>query len=509
MSTATSKAGDRSSERSWAGAVLPALVTLLGAALRFYDLGTESYWMDEITMIRVAGGSADSLVAEALSGRPPIYVFAAHYWMLVFGTSEAAARALSAVAGTLALPAMYLLGKRLFGRQVGLSAMFLMAISEFQIYHSQDLRYYPFVVLFTLLSFLFLTRALARHQPVDLALYALTATLTFYSHTYAFLVLVAQGLYLLVRWRHLRPVLGRWALTLGSLALLVGPGFLLAFGQTASGTNHPLTWIPTPRPAEPLLTLYKYLMPMRALPAWQTAVVGALYVALTMGLLLRRVGPSRWGARLASTLREAGRALRCRWSDGLLLGLWLTMPLLVPFVASLIVEPVFVIRYTIPAALALYLLVALAIEAMHRAIPRYVALGLLAILILPGLVDYYREPVKEQWREAAALVQSGERAGDVIVFVPRDSQSLRPTFNHYYRGAARQCDLATERFDGATFSQELAGCVGEAGRFWVVLPGYGERVAPQRAYLHEPQNMGASGVQVTELHDLAVFLVTR
>lgn len=128
-------------------------IILLAAALRFYDLGGESYWYDEVIMLRVA---QDNILTIIEGGRPPIYIILAHFWIKLFGTEEVATRSLSAIFGVASIPLIYLIGKELFDRKVGLISAFLMAISQFQIYYSQDIRYYSLFVLMTLVSYYFL-----------------------------------------------------------------------------------------------------------------------------------------------------------------------------------------------------------------------------------------------------------------------------------------------------------------------------------------------------------------
>src|SRR5687767_2498520 len=85
------------------------LVMLLGAVLRLYNLGTESYWLDEVSMLRVAGGTIDSIVLDTReNGRPPVYVLFAHFWIHIFGQSEVATRSLSAIFSIASLGVMYL-----------------------------------------------------------------------------------------------------------------------------------------------------------------------------------------------------------------------------------------------------------------------------------------------------------------------------------------------------------------------------------------------------------------
>ncbi len=113
------------------------LIIILAALLRLYDLGGESYWYDEVIMTDVAQGDLGKMIK---SGRPPLYVTFAHFWIKLFGTSEFATRSLSALAGILAIPVLYLIGQQLFGTRVGLISAFLMAISQFLDYKLKDIK---------------------------------------------------------------------------------------------------------------------------------------------------------------------------------------------------------------------------------------------------------------------------------------------------------------------------------------------------------------------------------
>ncbi len=488
-----------------ASLALPAII-LLGIVLRFHDLGAESYWVDEVTMLRVAGGSVESILAAAQGGRPPVYVLTAHYWLQSFGTAEGAARALSAVFGSISLLLMYVVGRTLFGRGVGLISTLLMALSEFQIYVSQDLRYYSLLLLFALLSFLSLVRALGRARPLALALYVGASVLLFYTHTYGIFVLAAQALYLSLHWRELQRALAGWLIALGLVSLAVAPGFLLAFGQTATGDANVLQWIPDPAPWQLLATLWKYVFPARALPEWPTFAAGiAFFAGVTVPPALR-LGGKRWLAA-ARGLMEVAAELRSRKANELLLvGLWFLCPILLPFVLSKVFGPMYIHRYTIAAAPAFYLLLALAMTAARRAVPLPASLGLVAILIAPGLLEYYVTDVKEQWRETAAYVQANAQTGDVIVFAPGENGALRRTFNWYYRGDLPQCDLPTGLKDDAAIADALANCAASAERFWLILRGNPDRLRAFRDYFLDRQHTGSGPLAEQSFTDVSVYL---
>ncbi|HEY0071716.1 MAG TPA: glycosyltransferase family 39 protein, partial [Chloroflexia bacterium] len=195
-------------------------VLALGTALRLYDLGTENYWLDEVIMLRAAEGSVGSILAGT---RPPVYVLLTHFWIESFGTSEASTRLLPALFGLLSILLTYVMGREFFGKRVGLVASLLMSVSAFQIYYSQETRYYSLFTLCALLSFFLMLRALKRAKPIYFVLYALAGILMFYTHTYAVFVIAAQNLYFVLSWKRARTLLFPWVLSQAAMGLAILP----------------------------------------------------------------------------------------------------------------------------------------------------------------------------------------------------------------------------------------------------------------------------------------------
>ncbi len=141
-----------------------AFLTVLGLALalRFYRLDAQSLWADEGTSVALAPRSLIQIARDASHDiHPPLYYFLLHYWVQLFGTTEAAVRSLSAIVGTALVAATYALGRRLFNPRLGLTAAFIAALSPFQIYYSQETRMYILATLLGTLSFLALLEYLS------------------------------------------------------------------------------------------------------------------------------------------------------------------------------------------------------------------------------------------------------------------------------------------------------------------------------------------------------------
>jgi mannosyltransferase len=91
-------------------------IMFLGAVLRFYGLGFQSLWSDELASWDISTRETISKVIGGLRGddHPPLYFLILRFAQWIFGDSEWALRLPSAFAGWLCIPGIYLLGKRLY-----------------------------------------------------------------------------------------------------------------------------------------------------------------------------------------------------------------------------------------------------------------------------------------------------------------------------------------------------------------------------------------------------------
>src|SRR4051812_21025978 len=120
---------------------------------------------------------------------PPLYYVLAWPWAHVFGTDEAALRALSALFGIAVVPVAYLLGRDLVSRRAGLAAAALVAFNPLLVWYSQEARPYSLLVLLCALSMLFCFRR-------RVWLWALFSVLALLTHYFAAFVVVPEGLWL-------------------------------------------------------------------------------------------------------------------------------------------------------------------------------------------------------------------------------------------------------------------------------------------------------------------------
>ncbi|MBK1986282.1 glycosyltransferase family 39 protein [Sphaerospermopsis aphanizomenoides BCCUSP55] len=167
-----------------------ALITIaIGVILRIINLGTREFWYDEVLSLLLSTSkngiyktpgdvpvvlaeytSLLSLPKEASLGdffqtiivliksllggepHPPIFFLSQHFWLRLFGNSEAGTRSLNTLFSIAAMGGAYGLGKLFLGHRGGLLFTALVAVSPFYLFHSLNVRMYAPLVLWAILS---------------------------------------------------------------------------------------------------------------------------------------------------------------------------------------------------------------------------------------------------------------------------------------------------------------------------------------------------------------------
>ncbi len=434
-------------------------IILIGAVLRFYDLKGESYWYDEIITIEAASGSLESIINGA---RPPLYLILAHFWIDLFGTSETATRLLSVIAGLLAVPIIYLVGTELYNKRVGLVSSFLMAISQFQIYYSQEFRYYSLYVLITVISFYFFITYLKKSRISLLICYTVSTVLLYYSHAFGIFSIAAQGLYYLITQLRSRTFNYHLIISLVIINILIIHKLLPRINKQMTGNA--LSWLPQPTTYTPLLTLRNYIGAGLDYPSWITLITGLVFLIITMTIFIIWKGKQNWLRSLSNIQNDNIKLLKNK--SILLLLLWLVIPILIPYTLSILLNPMYHHRYTIGASPAFYLLLAIVIINIRNIVPEIITIGLFLIIVTPGLYEFYKTPVREQWREAALYVNRNIKKDDIIL-LDKGRNNFR-NFSWYYKNNFDHCAVNLHN-NYEFFYKDLKKCSKGKNRFWLVV----------------------------------------
>ncbi len=159
-------------------------------------------WCDELYTVWVSRLPADSFFTALSSwGHPPLYYLLGRVWFVI-SSSDAWSRSISFVAGVALIFLIFVVGKELFSRQVGLWAAGLASLSPLLVSYSRDATVYSWLTTLTLLSFYLLTRSIMKGGWQNWGLFTIVAAIAIFSHLFSFLLLLAfAGAYFILRER--------------------------------------------------------------------------------------------------------------------------------------------------------------------------------------------------------------------------------------------------------------------------------------------------------------------
>jgi mannosyltransferase len=197
-----------------------AVLTAAAAALRFGTLGLQSFWYDEAVSVGLVDLDLTGLLDRIPESEstPPLYYVLAWGWTAAFGTGEVGIRSLSALLGTLAVPAFFLAARELTGSvRAALVVAALAAFNPLLVWYSQEARAYALVVLLCGVSLIFFGRLLrGPDEGRWLAGWAASSALALATHYFAVFLVAPAAIWLL--WRARRRA--RTAAAVGAVAVV-------------------------------------------------------------------------------------------------------------------------------------------------------------------------------------------------------------------------------------------------------------------------------------------------
>ena len=432
------------SERQHARVALREIVSLAaigiailgGVAFRWLNLRKWSLWWDEGFTVWASGLSLDLIIPFARAdNQAPLYYLLQHYWGMLFGNSEFAVRALSALFGTLALIVFYFLAKRVLkdGTAVAL-AFWLFAFSLRQVWYSREARGYAAASFFALVAVYALVLFLEKRSAWSFAVVVLSSALTLYLHNMMFFYLLALDIVWLIY-----PSERAWTRRIPDIlfanvcmALLYLPWAVSLVAQVAAVAGN-LYWVPRPTLWNVAATLgntagceaaylVQFARKILPLPEWLLISSLRFGVVVLCGALLA-VG--LW--RVSETERRKSLCFLVYW----------LLPIFLVFAMSGKI-PLYIDRVFTPSSIAAPILFAIPLAAQKR--PRekriYAALGIaLAGVTALSTVGFIRTGERfmkngEDWRGVINTVLTIPETNRLVLFVPPPGEIF---FDYYSR----------------------------------------------------------------------------
>jgi mannosyltransferase len=395
------------------------LALLVGAVLRFWHLGQQSLWADEFASLLTALPSPADIPAQALRNdafEPPLYFWLLHGVIHLAGSSEWALRLLSAVAGTLTIPVVWLLLRDLTGRAtIAHTGVLLLATNPLHLWYSQEARPYALVVLFGSTALLCLTRGLHSERTGWWSGFAVLSAATILTHATGVVFPVIGALWAL----HARGrrVLGRLGFaTAGTLALILP--FLVTLATAvrhAEGTGspqRPFTGLELPYSVFTFVAGYSFGPPVRELQdlGWKVALANHPEQTLLVGVMLLALTALVFRARKAPLLQ---------------IGLLFVIPLAATAAGSLLTTKAYNVRYVLPGLVGFLGVVAVAMDRLPQR-AHALALSLMLGLFLWSDAQWFWFPSysKDDSRGAAACLASGLPYGSTVAVAPTYMRAL-------------------------------------------------------------------------------------
>ncbi|MBL7130655.1 MAG: glycosyltransferase family 39 protein [Candidatus Omnitrophica bacterium] len=219
--------------------IILGLILVTALALRMYSLDRYSFWYDEAIAVLDAR-RVDQLfpLSKLFDGNfllnhhdyLMLYTHGfVYYWKMLFGESEFALRLSSVIFSLLSIYALYVLAKDFFDIKIARLTAFLIAISPFHIYYSQELRPYAAICLFTLISAYSFLKVITGGSKKYWLAYISFSVLSVYFQYMNLMVLLSFCIFFIFRIKKYKHLLMSFLLSHGVIIILLIPVFLTLY----------------------------------------------------------------------------------------------------------------------------------------------------------------------------------------------------------------------------------------------------------------------------------------
>ncbi|HUV36336.1 MAG TPA: glycosyltransferase family 39 protein [Patescibacteria group bacterium] len=447
------------------------LLAILALALfaRFFRLGHQSLWTDEMLSIgayTVPPGIAfwKKLLWDV---HGPLYSLLLHFWSTV-SSSEAWLRTPSALAGVLSVYLVYRWLVSLGRRDCALIGALFFALSPFNLYYSQELRFYAQLTLCLIVSLIVFQRYLTRPTCANGVLLGVSLAVTCLSHFSGGFLCIGLFVYLVItrkaRGAHLRAGL----LAAVILLAVISPWIYREFRFLQGIRVVDVSTIPVEERYRGELTLSAWSYPY---------AFYAFSVGYSFGPTLRELHRVESVPALLETHGLEMVIVGCLFGVLTILGLiraartgvlalFLSIALTTILSVSALIKfniKIFNARYLISAFPVFIALLAYGVPA--RGWRRYSAvIAVCAVMAFAGwnyhLVDAY---ARDDVRGAVRLIDDREVAGDLII-----APSVVHTVRYYYGGPNEVTVLFPRDLGAAELQRRIERQMQEHGRVWYV-----------------------------------------
>lgn len=386
------------------------IATLFGFIIRLHFINFLSIRLDEAQSLYQANrsltGSNNLFIYMAADVHPPLYNLILHFWINKFGTSAAIARLPSVIAGVISIPLVYFLIKEIYSRKEAIVGLFIAAFNPIWLWHSMEIKNYSFLILATVLSFLFYFKLIhGKRQWYFILLYIISQIFGLYIHYFFIFVIFIQFIGCII-YKSKLPIL------LNIIPFITFVPWALFFLHYHSSTTQPNLGILNLFNIQ--LTISQLFVGYHAPTFYNTAI--SLWPLLILLIFVYI------------------RAFNNINKDSIIVILGLILPITITYLISVFYINVFLTRYLIFTSLFLFILIAKIVTSPKLAIFKFIGSSVLIVFLLTMTVSQITDAnniSNEDYRSAISYIQQKANNNDMIVVSA--AFTIYP-FQYYYTG---------------------------------------------------------------------------
>jgi mannosyltransferase len=397
------------------------LLLLAALTLRLAGIQAQSFSVDEGIAWLTAQFPLRDIVpymTKSSEVHPPLYFYMLHIWMLL-GTKEWILRLSSVVFALLNIALTYLLARRIADEKTARWALFLIAASSFHMTYSQELRMYPLLTFFFLLSFVIFFEWLEKKSLRLLIILCLVNTAALYTHYFAFFIVAVESAYILITFNKNKSILIVHIAAQAITAVLYIPWIL---HYLANNRGQDLSLRTAPGLSSIVDLLSQIFWGPHLPPHYLHIGASRISIYIFAGVIV--------AALLTAAINYLSKDLR------IFLGLYLFLPLITVVALSRYTAiRIFEFKYFLVITPALFIILGNMLSvARRRALP----VALAALFLAINLFSWWNYNCDDRygpqnWKVANYILQFNCHKNDAIVVHP---SMMASCVYYYYRGGA-------------------------------------------------------------------------
>ncbi|MFH1093723.1 MAG: glycosyltransferase family 39 protein [Candidatus Omnitrophota bacterium] len=402
--------------------ILIFVIMTSGFLVRIFNIGKDSLWIPEAKVVCFSQKAVNGLFNYSDAYRP-LYLLLSRTWISFFGTSETSVRFLPVILGVISIFFIYKIGEILWDSRTGIISALILAMSAFHVYFSrQGKGVSALLVCLCLLSFLVMLRILKKNKPMDYATNVFLHIMILLSHPFGIFWLITQNACYFV-WGAAKDT-KRWLISMITLTVFLIPWylFIISFNPEQHAANF----------LKPSLIIFVQILEIFSCGGSRIAGAGEGYSISKVHMIAPWILTVIF---ILSFLGELFQTQRKKFADcapevnrkdirvKAMLLIWMLLPVILTYLYSILIRPIYWPRYVIYAAPAYYLIIGRFISKIDLK-KRVIILLLIAVLSFFALKNVYFPERSGNYRQGIDFLKKNLKPGDTIIISPAEMMAV-------------------------------------------------------------------------------------